>query len=133
MRDIYEKLTEDSSEDQPHMDVVLILNVDGLGDGETAAGPETVPLAYDIEVDWRSWGIKDINVAPRGEIEFEAELIDVDDNVMDTITINLEFEAIEVDLQWIAGHSYVPESIEIRTDRSGKVLGVELNFYFQSQ
>ncbi|MBE3101903.1 MAG: hypothetical protein IMZ47_06495 [Firmicutes bacterium] len=136
MRGIYEKLTEEdgaSPEGQVGMEVDLVLDVEGLGDGETASGPGKIPLKYDIEVEWRSWGIKDINVSPRGEVEFEAEILDAEGNVRDTITVSFAFVDIDVDLRWVAGHSYVPESIEIKTDKTGAVLGVELNFYFQSQ
>lgn len=134
MREIYEKLTEEagaSSQDEFSYDVDLDLQVDGLGEGEAATGPEKISLTYSIELDWRSWGLKDINVFPRGKVEFEAEIVDVDDNVVDAITVS--FDIGDAELNWVEGHSYVPESLEIRVDRSGKVLSAELNFYFQSQ
>jgi len=135
MRDIYEKLTEEdgaSPEDVASMDVDLELHVDGLGDGEAVSEPERVSLTYRIEVEWRSWGIKDINVTPIGEVEFEVEIVDdVNGNLIDTINVN--FDMGDVKIHWVQGHSYVPESFMVRVDRSGKLLEAELNFYFQSQ
>jgi len=136
MREIYEKLVQEdaaASQDTYSSDVDLELYVDGLGEGEITVDPEKVSLTYSIELDWRSWGIKDINVAPKGKIEFEVEIVDVDDNVVDTIVVNIDFGSIDTDLVWAAGHSYVPESLVVRVDRSGRVLSTELNFYFQSQ
>ena len=134
MREIYEKLTEEdgaSPQDEFSTDVDLELHVDGLGDGEAVTEPEKVSLTYRIEVEWRSWGIKDINVFPKGEVEFEAEIVDVDDNVVDTVVVS--FDMSDVGIYWVQGHSYVPESLMVRVDRSGKLLEAELNFYFQSQ
>lgn len=134
MREIYEKLVEEdgaSPESGGSMDVDIELHVDGLGDGEAANGPEKVFLYYAIELDWRSWGIKDINVFPKGEVEFEVEIVDVDDNVVDTVNVSIDIS--DVGISWVQGHSYVPESLMVRIDRSGKLLETELNFYFQSQ
>jgi len=133
MREIYEKLTEEdgaSPEDEFSMEVDLDLRVEGLGDGEEASGPEKVLLTYRIELDWRSWGLKDINVAPRGEVEFEVEIV-VDDKLMDTIPVS--FDTANTGVYWVAGHSYVPESLMVKVDNTGKLLESELNFYFQSQ
>ena len=136
MRDIYEKLVEEdgaSPEDEFSMDVDLELHVEGLGDGEASSVPGKVSLTYRIELDWRSWGIKDINVAPLGEVEFEVEIVDVEDSPVDTIPVNIDFVDVDTALNWVAGHSYVPESLEVSINRSGEITGVELNFYFQSQ
>lgn len=134
MRDIYEKLVEEdgaSSQDEFGMDVAIELHVDGLGDGEAVSEPGKVFLKYNIEVEERSWGIKDINVFSKGKVEFEVEVVDIDDNLIDTIDVSIDMS--DVGIYWVQGHSYVPESLMVRVDRSGKLLEAELNFYFQSQ
>jgi len=99
------------------------LYVDGA---DIASQPRQVLLTYDIEVEWRSWGIKGINVSPTGVIEFDVEMLDVD-------TLNICIDMRDVEIYWVKGHSYVPESLMVRVDKSGKLLEAELSFYFQSR
>lgn len=131
MRDIFEKLTEadETTQDEFSYDTELTLYVDGLEDGEEVRGPKEVNLTYAIYTEWRSWGLKEISVVSKGKIEFEAELVDAEDNVIDTITVSLDSD--DVNLVWVSGASYVPESLEVRVDRTGKLIDVDLNFYFQ--
>jgi len=131
MRGIFEKLIEadKTEQDEFSYDTELELYVDGLEDGEEVSGPKEVNLTYAIYIEWRSWGLKDISVIPKGKIEFEVEITDVNDRVIDTITVSVDID--NIDLVWVSGHSYVPESLIVRVDRTGKVIDVDLNFYFQ--
>jgi len=131
MQDIFEKLIEadKTEQDEFSYDTELTLYVDGLEDGEEAAGPKEVSLTYAIYTEWRSWGLKDISVILKGEVEFEVEIVDAEDNVIDTIIIR--FDSDDAKLMWVSGGSYVPESLEVRVDRTGKLIDADLNFYFQ--
>jgi len=131
MRGIFERLIEadKTEQDEFSYDTELELYVDGLEEGEEASGPKEVNLTYAIYIEWRGWGLKDISVIPKGEVEFEVEIIDAEDNVIDTITIR--FGSDDVKLVWVSGASYVPESLIVRVDRTGKVIDADLNFYFQ--
>jgi len=131
MREIFEKLTEadKTEQDEFSYDTELEVYVDGLEEGEESSSPKEVNLTYAIYTEWRSWGLKDISVIPKGKIEFEVEIVDVDDRVVDTISVSIDVE--NVDLVWVSGAGYVPESLIVRVDRTGKVIDADLNFYFQ--
>lgn len=131
MRKILEKLVEANTTEQNEFsyNIELELYVDGLEDGEESRGPEEVNLTYSIYTEWRSWGLKDISVVPKSKVEFEVEIVDVEDNVVDTISVSVDSE--DINLTWTSGASYVPESLIVRIDRAGKVLEADLNFYFQ--
>lgn len=131
MQGIFEKLIEadKTEQDEFSYDTELTLYVDGLEDGEEIRGPKEVNLTYAIYTEWRSWGLKDISVVLKGEVEFEVEIVDVDENVVDTITVSIDSD--DVKLVWVSGAGYVPESLEVRVDRTGKLIDADLNFYFQ--
>ena len=73
--------------------------------------------------------IRDISVVPKGKVEFEVEIVDVNDRVVDTISVSVDID--DVKLVWVSGSGYVPESLIVRVDRTGKVVDADLNFYFQ--
>lgn len=131
MDDIFESMlrTDETESDEFRSDTDLTLYIDDLADGEEAHGPDSINLTYTIYVEFRSWGIKDIAVSSRGKIEFEVEIVDAEDNEVDTITVSIDAEDIK--LQWVSGAGYAPESLEVRADRTGKLIDAELNFYFQ--
>jgi len=129
MQDILKKLImEGGREDVYSREVGLIVYLDGLPDDQYHTYPDEVSVVYRIELDWRSWGIKDINVALVDELEFEVEITDLDGNVIDTLSIKVNPNNIKLD--WVAGHSYVPESLEVTVDKTGKVLDAKLNIYY---
>jgi hypothetical protein len=131
MREIFEKLIEADETEQNEFsyDTELELYVDGLEDGEESTGPKEVNLTYAIYTEWRSWGLKDISVVPKGRVEFEVEIVDVDDNVVDTIPVSIDSD--DVTIMMVSGASYAPESFVVRVDRTGKLIDADLNFYFQ--
>ena len=133
MRKILEQLTEadKTGSEEFSYDTELTLYVDGLEDGEEASGPKEVNLTYSIYTEWRSWGLKDISVIPRGKVEFEVEIVDGEDRVVDTILVKLDLDDKDIPITWVDGASYVPESLEVIVDRDGTLTKAELNFYFQ--
>ena len=132
MRKILEKLTEADS-DEFNMDVDITLYVEGLEDGEEHRVTDKVQLLYSIDVDFRSWGIKDISVIPRGLVEFEVEIVDVEDNLVDTLPVKLDFDDKDIPIIWMSGAGYAPESLEVAINRDGTLTKAELNFYFVDQ
>ena len=131
MRDILERLTETdkTSQDEFSYDTELEVHVDGLEEGEESGGPKEVTLTYSIYTEWRSWGLKDISVVPKGKVEFEVEIVDVEGDVVDTLSISVDSD--NIGLVWVSGANYVPESFVVRVDRTGKLIEADLNFYFQ--
>lgn len=132
MRKILEKLTE-ADRDEFNMDVDVTLYVDGLEDGEESRVTDKVQLLYSIDIEFRSWGIKDILVIPRGYVEFEVEIMDVNDDLVDTLSVKLDFDNTDIPISWMSGDGYAPESLEVTIARDGTLTNAELNFYFQDQ
>jgi len=114
-------------------EVSLDIDACGLSDEEHFSFPDKIDLSYRIELDWRDWGLKDINVSPVGKVEFDIEALDDDDRVIRTIPISIDFEAIDTKLEWVEGHSYVPEMLYIHMTSADVVTEVELSFYYQKQ
>lgn len=129
MRELFEKLTDEEF----NMDVDVTLYVEGLEDGEESRVTDKVQLLYSIDVDYRSWGIKDISVIPRGLVEFEVEIVDMEDNLVDTLLVKLDFDNTDIPIFWVSGAGYAPESLEVAVNRDGTLTKAELNFYFVDQ
>ena len=129
MQEMFEKLLNEANESYRY-EVPLHISVDGLEDGEEINAPDKVELKYDIEIEFRSWGIKDIEVSLRDTVEFEVDVLDVDDTVVTTIPIKIDFSEVDYSFSWMAGAGYAAESLEVRIDREGKLLEVDANFYY---
>ena len=135
MRNLFEKLTEADRAEQTdfNMDVDVTLYVEGLEDGEESRVTDKVQLLYSIDIEFRSWGIKDILVVPRGVVEFEVEIVDGDDNLVDTLLVKLDLDNTDIPIIWMSGTGYAPESLEVVINRDGTLTKAELNFYFVDQ
>lgn len=130
MRNLLEKLNEQLDESY-RSDITINAYVDGLKAGEgVTVSDEKQQLTYDIEVEHRSWGIKDINVTPRGIIEFSVEILDVDDNVVDEIPVRIDFDTMDYNIDWQKGSGYAPDTLDIRLARDGKIKEITLNFFY---
>ena len=79
---------------------------------EVKLSEEEVSLTYYMEIEYRSWGINGISVNPRGKMEFEVSVIDVNDVVLKTIPVNIDFSEVECKIVWQKGQVYKPDSLE---------------------
>ena len=52
--------------------------------------PRTIKISFDLDIDIRSWGIKEINIITRGIIQIEYYLTSEKENLKKTIAIDLE-------------------------------------------
>lgn len=134
MLDILEKLhkvNENDGNDDYEMDVDLSVYMEGLQDGEEHRYPDSIHMKYNIQVEYRSWGIKDISVIPREAVGFEVEIIDVNDDIVDTVNVELDFDQYSK-ISWVPGAGFAPESIEVTIKRDGTVTDIDFNFYYAS-
>ncbi len=134
MREIVEKLSNLNEADENYsinVDTVSVY-VDGLKDGEEEQSPDSIRISYDIEIEYRDWGIKDITVTPRGRVEFDVEIVDAEDNHVDTIEVLFDFDAVDWHIDWLPGSGYAAESLTIRINREGGVEDVAVGFYYPS-
>lgn len=133
---LLEKVNEQLGEEDFRSEVDLRVHVKDLEAGEDVNIYDVDKkklLTYTIDVEYRSWGIKDISVMPKGVIEFEVEIIDVDDKVIKTLPVKIDFSTVDCSIEWMEGKSYAPSDLEVYLTKDGKIEEIILSFYFIHQ
>ena len=133
---LLEKVNEQLGEEDFRGEVNLRVHVKGLVDGEDINIYDVDKkklLTYTIDVEYRSWGIKDISVMPKGVVEFEVEIIDADDKVVKTLPVKIDFSMVDYSIEWMEGKSYAPCDLEVYLTKDGKIEEITLSFYFIHQ
>lgn len=77
-----------------------------------------VRVEYQIDVEYRDFGIKDVNVYPQGEILIDAEVLD-DRNNRTSLQIKIDMSKVRV--EWIAGSGVQPLDMNILINENGEV------------
>lgn len=78
----------------------------------------SVRVEYQIEIEYRDFGIKDINVYPEGEVTIEAEIVDEKNNKT-PMTIKVDMSKVRV--EWQEGSGIQPLSMDIAVNENGEV------------
>jgi hypothetical protein len=123
-------LKEDSSE-YYHADVELDINIQNKLKGVyyEIEAPKEVAIAYGMELEYRSWGIKDLNVTVKNTIEFD--LIIIPEGKDEGKEVHIKIEPLDIKkISWVEGRSYTPSSLDVELDPEGKVVSVELFMYY---
>jgi len=81
-----------------------------------------VEISYDVDVEYRSWGIGDITITPRGETSLDV----VVDGERRSITLDLD----DAEVDWIEGSVYAPATLSVLVDRDLNVKEITLFCYF---
>ena len=129
MRDIYEKLNEADETYTVEVEDVFV-EVDGLAENEDSRYSGSAQVSFDIDIDFRSWGIKDISIIPRDRVNFEFEIVDAEGNVVDTLEVDFDFVDVDWKIGWTSGSGYAIDSLEVLVNRDGTVKNVELIMYY---
>jgi hypothetical protein len=97
------------------------LDVTPDGDFEVSSGSK-VHLDYSFNVDWRKWGIKDIELVLSVDPQF---------NIMvDGHDVDVKIPAASLNISWIPGKQYAPVALYVTVDKSGKVKSADLNISY---
>jgi len=90
------------------------------GDG-SVSGPDKIRIDYRFDLEWRSWGIKDIEIALNVNPQFDVTLLDGENS-----EVTVPFENINI--TWVPGKHYIPLSLSVEIDEdSGDVKSADLN------
>lgn len=90
------------------------------GEREYELTDDEVVINFDIEIEYRSWGIKDIDIKPKGNIEIDV----MRDDEVETIKVDVENVVVEFE----RGYSYIkPLWIDIRLSAEGDVIESKLH------
>jgi len=92
------------------------------GEREIELISEEVKVFYDIEVEHRSWGIKGIDVSPRGEVEIGFYL----DGEEKTVTVDLS----DIKIEWEKGSGYAVSNLSVAIDKDLNIKEAILGFYY---
>lgn len=117
-------ITEAFSDDRYSMKVPVELNTRAAVDIHSA---DNVYLEYSLDVESRSWGIKNIDFSMLTEsVEIEYETTDGDDENEGSIIVPLE----EMNIEWTAGRVYIPEKLVVELNEDGSLQDVTLLMYY---
>jgi len=83
----------------------------------------TVPLQYDIELEYRSWGIKEVLFSFK-PISIEVWLLDVEGDQGEKKVIDLDMTAAKK--SWSAGESYMPLNVDVTLNPDFSVKSIEI-------
>jgi len=128
------KINEQLGEEdfQSKVDVHVHMKDLEAGEDTKVVGKEQ-PLNYRMDVEYRSWGINGIDVRPARIVEFEVEILDVNDKVVKTLPVKIDFDTVDCDIEWLEGKVYVPSDLEVHLTRDGKIEEVTVTFYYVKQ
>lgn len=109
--------------------------VTGLDDDYYVEALDNVELQFDIDVEHRSWGIKDINVALRGVIDFEVILrsnLPDEEGKEVVIPVKIDFSEVDTEISWIEGSGIAPAELHVTLggEEGKEVTKVEVDFYY---
>lgn len=95
---------------------------------DVISAPKTILLYYKMYFEYRSWGIKAIElVFDRPiSINYEVENLDTDERMEKELTIDLSDAAIE----WLEGGPFVPIGINLRLNSNGNVIDKTIDMYY---
>jgi len=130
---LFEKLNEQFGEEEYSADVKAVVHITGLRAGEETRIVDFgkgLALSYNIYIEYRSWGIKDIAVVPRGKVEFEVEILDAEDSVVRNLPVVIDFDTDSYSIEWIKSNVYMPEQIEVFLTDEGKIDEIILLFKY---
>lgn len=108
--------------DEYQREVELDFTVDGIDtDVEVAS---KVLLKYTLEIDYRSWGIRDI--VPSFAFPVTITYLIEGEEKERTVVVDLK----EADISFIEGDAWTPLKLNVRVDKDGKVLSKEIDMAF---
>ncbi len=127
---VSERKLNENYEDEFSGEVELSLYIRGLDDDVDYSGPKKVDVRFRMEVDYRSWGIKDIDVSLTGPIEFSVEIWH-DEDELNAKELNISIPAENVKIGWTKGYHYLLDDLDVEIDgKSGEVTNAELTFNY---
>jgi hypothetical protein len=113
-------------------DVDVEVTVEEVQEGEEVSSTSfKATLKYEIQFEYRSWGIKGFDIIPQSLSEFDVEIIKINDDGYEepsiTIPIKVDFSALQYSINWVEGSGIRVDSISIVVSRDGKVEDVTLD------
>jgi hypothetical protein len=117
---LYDKLKKVHEQEDKlfYSDVKVDASFVGKSDKLLDVVDRTVRVEYQIEIEYRDFGVKDINVYPEGEVEIAVEVSDEQDN---KTSMNIKVDMSKVRVEWQAGSGIQPLSLDIYVNENGEV------------
>ena len=123
-------LSESEDEDTKYTYDKIELTV-GFGDGFVDDCAEYVSAAYRIIPEYRSYGIKDIDVSIIDDIEIEYTVSTPDSSgKLVRTTKDVVITPDVLTYSWVSGSGVVPQALNVRLDNDGVVIEAEIEFSY---
>jgi len=108
------KLTRTISESDDDFTAEIDVDLSIINHDDDVDFPNKLPVTYEIDIDYRSWGIKSMHVYFKEPlvIEYKKEF----DSKYSELKLDLNKD---VEIEYVAGGSFTPVSIEIYLDIEG--------------
>lgn len=88
-------------------------------------------ITFEIDLEFRSWGLKDINVYITDDIKVSGQIVTWGDDKDKEEDFNIVIKASDVKISYDSGSGIVPHELEF-TMQDGKAVDVIAHFYFPS-
>lgn len=129
--ELLNKLLNEQEDNSYQLEVPVTIYMTGVD----VEAPDKVLISYDIDIDFRSWGIKDINIFPRKISDFDITIVtwtdDADKESEDVLPISIDLTKIEPSIYWTEGSGFAPSALEVHIDpKTKEVTEVEIEFYY---
>lgn len=114
---MYSKLKEATGEDYSYRDEV---DVDFyFDDFDISADSVKVNIPFSIEVEYRDWGIKDIQIILNGLLNIAYYIVkgESDDEEEQSVSVELD----KLNIEWVSGSSYGISNLDLYINKDGQV------------
>jgi hypothetical protein len=124
MNSLVSKIKEAQSGDTGEYSASVKVSLQVSGDHEVELIGKTVNITFDVDWDIRDWGIKDINIYPRGLVRIPVMYGGKEQGADSSIVVDLS----DATIVWKSGHHYLPTELDVYIQ--GKTIQAELTITF---
>ena len=89
---------------------------------------QEVAVEYKIDIEYRSWGIKDMTPIFDRPVKLWYSILEEKDNAGEQKEVNVDLSDAEV--SYVGGGGWAPEQLDVRLSKDGKVLKKELTMRY---
>lgn len=81
---------------------------------------QEVDIQFELDMDMRSWGIKDILLNPMGVVELEYYVLDRHGELVNSPTVQIDLKRLQIEMN--PGSSFTFSALDITLDAMGNVI-----------
>jgi hypothetical protein len=129
VNDCIEKITEalkgamnESTDNYLHTEAELTVDAELGNELYVEDTRQKLSVSFEIEFEWRSWGLRAVELGLRSIEEFEIEIMSPTEDGEELVkTISVNLDPADVELEWITGDAYTVTDIQVNLNDKGEV------------